>query len=33
MTGFNVGCIDDINTADIKEVPVPDGHDHPLDKK
>ena len=33
MTGFNVGCIDEINTFDIKEVPVNDGHNHPLDKK
>ena len=22
MTGFNVGCIDEINTFDLKEVPV-----------
>ena len=33
MTGFNVGCIDEINTFDIKEVPVNDGQNHPLDKK
>ena len=33
MTGFNIGCIDDINTFDIKEVPVNDGQNHPLDKK
>ena len=33
MTGFNVGCIDEINTFDIEEVPVNDGQNHPLDKK
>ena len=33
MTGFNVGCIDEINTFDMKEVPVNDGQNHPLDKK
>ena len=33
MTGFNVGCIDEINTFDIKDVPVNDGQNHPLDKK
>ena len=33
MTGFNVGCIDEINTFDLKEVPVNDGQNHPLDKK
>ena len=32
MTGFNGGCIDEINTFDIK-VPVNDGQNHPLDKK
>ena len=33
MTGFNVGCIDEINTLDMKDVPVNDGQNHPLDKK
>ena len=33
MTGFNVGCIDEINTFDMKEIPVNDGQNHPLDKK
>ena len=33
MTGFNVGCIDEINTFDLKEIPVNDGQNHPLDKK
>ena len=33
MTGFNVGCVDEINTFDMKDVPVNDGQNHPLDKK
>ena len=33
MTGFNIGCIDEINSFDIKDVQVNDGQNHPLDKK
>ena len=33
MTGFNLGCVDEINTFDIKNTVVNDGHNHPLDKK
>ena len=33
MTGFNLGCIDDINTFDIKDIAINDGQNHPLDKK
>ena len=34
MTGFNVGCIDDIDTLESsKEVSLIDGKNHPLDKK
>ena len=33
MTGFNVGCVDEINTFEMKDVPVNDGQNHPLDKK
>ena len=33
MTGFNLGCIDEINTFDLKNVAVNDGQNHPLDKK
>ena len=33
MTGFNLGCIDDINTFDLKNIKINDGHNHPLDKK
>ena len=33
MTGFNVGCIDDVNTFKLENVSVNDGQNHPLDKK
>ena len=33
MTGFNVGCIDEIDTFKLSDVPVNDGQNHPLDKK
>ncbi len=33
MTGFNVGCIDDVDTFKLKDVSVIDGRNHPLDKK
>ena len=33
MTGFNLGCIDEINTFDLKNISINDGHNHPLDKK
>jgi hypothetical protein len=33
MTGFNLGCIDEINIFDLKNIAVNDGHNHPLDKK
>ena len=33
MTGFNVGCIDSVDTFQLKEVTVNDGKNHPLDKK
>ena len=33
MTGFNLGCIDDLNIFEYENVPVNDGLDHPLDKK
>ena len=33
MTGINIGCIDDFNTFDLKNVSVNDGYNHPLDKK
>ena len=33
MTGFNLGCIDDVDTFDLKNVAINDGLNHPLDKK
>ena len=33
MTGFNLGCIDEINTFELENVAVNDGQNHPLDKK
>ena len=33
MTGFNVGCIDEINTFVLKDVAVNNGQNHPLDQK
>ena len=33
MTVFNLGCLDDINTFELKEIFINDGHNHPLDKK
>ena len=33
MTGFNVACIDEIDTFKLENTNVNDGHNHPLDKK
>ena len=33
MTGFNVGCVDDINVFELKSIVLNDGQNHPLDKK
>ena len=33
MTGFNIGCIDEINTLKLENISVNDGINHPLDKK
>ena len=33
LTGFNVGCIDEIDTFKLDNVKVADGNNHPLDKK
>jgi hypothetical protein len=33
MTGFNLGCVDEINTFDLKDVVLIDGNNHPLDQK
>ena len=33
MTGFNIGCIDELDNVELKDIPVNDGKNHPLDKK
>ena len=33
LTGFNLGCLENIDTFKIKDVSVADGRNHPLDKK
>ena len=33
MTGFNLGCLDDINIFELKDILINDGLNHPLDKK
>ena len=33
MTGFNTGCVDQIDTFELKNITVNDGQNHPLDKK
>ncbi|MFI2811720.1 GFA family protein [Microbulbifer zhoushanensis] len=30
--GFNVGCLDGVNPADLEEVPTNDGVNHPADR-
>ena len=33
MTGFNLGCLDSIDTFELSDVKINDGLNHPLDKK
>ena len=33
MTGFNLGCIDEIDIFRLKDISINNGQDHPLDKK
>ena len=33
MTGFNLGCLDDIDTFNLKDILINNGQNHPLDKK
>ena len=33
MTGFNLGCIDEVDTFNLKDILINDGKNHPLDKK
>ena len=33
LTGFNIGCIDEVNQFDLNNINIADGENHPLDKK
>ena len=33
MTGFNLGCLDSVDTFELSDVNINDGINHPLDKK
>ena len=33
LTGFNLGCIDEIDIFDLKNISLNEGRNHPLDKK
>ena len=33
LTGFNVGCVDEIDSFKLKNISIADGKNHPLDKK
>ena len=33
MTGFNLGCVDEVDTFNLKNILINDGNNHPLDKK
>ena len=33
MTGFNLGCLDDIDTFNLNNISIIDGKNHPLDNK
>ena len=33
MTGFNLGCVDEIDIFQLENIIVNDGKNHPLDKK
>ena len=33
ITGFNVGCIDEIDSFELEDILINDGKNHPLDKK
>ena len=33
MTGFNMGCVDEVKVEDLKEVAYFDGLNHPMDQE
>ena len=33
MTGFNLGCVDEVNVDELKDIAFFDGKNHPMDQK
>ena len=33
MTGFNLGCVDEVDTFNLKDISINNGKNHPLDQK
>ena len=33
MTGVNLGCVDEVDVADLKDITLIDGQNHPMDQK
>ena len=33
MTGFNLGCVDEVDVASLKDITLIDGQNHPMDQK
>ena len=33
LTGFNIGCIDEVDQFNLNDINLADGNNHPLDKK
>ena len=33
LTGFNLGCVDEIDISELKNITLADGQNHPLDNK
>ena len=32
MTGFNLGCVDEVDVASLKDITLIDGQNHPMDQ-
>ena len=33
MIGFNLGCVDEVDVSDLKDITLIDGQNHPMDQK
>jgi hypothetical protein len=33
MTGFNLGCVDEVDVENLKDITLIDGQNHPMDQK